>query len=97
MKWLLGVIGAAVLFFAVAGCGTPLGDPRVMQCQKCGEYQCVCGGLFPGQGSRCPCGGRVVKVRDLSWDDYKRVKERGYVTLSDGEPVASGWTPNYGD
>ena len=77
-----------VLCCLVGICGPLTGcDPRVMQCKKCGEFEGVIGGLLPGQGSRCGCGGRVVKVRDLTRSEWRDVKKRGYVTLNDGTPV----------
>jgi hypothetical protein len=86
----VALIVVSMLLLSGGGC-----DPRVVQCDKCGEAGGVIGGLLPGQGSRCPCGGRVHKVRDLSRADWQEAKKRGYVTLDDGEPVKQGWTPNY--
>jgi len=91
MKGLLfAMVWVSLLFAITCGC-----DPRVVQCGKCKAFGGVSGGLFPGQGSQCPCGGQINKVRDLTREDWQRVKERGYVTLEDGEPVDPVWTPNY--
>jgi len=89
-RLLFAMVWVSLIFAVMCGC-----DPRVVQCGKCGESGGVIGGLLPGQGSKCPCGGRIKKVRDLTREDWQRAKERGYVTLQDGKPVDPGWTPNY--
>ena len=89
-KLLLALVVVSLLFCSICGC-----DPRVVQCDKCGEFAGVRGGLLSGQGSRCPCGGRVSKVRGLTGAEWQTAKERGSVTLSDGESVEQIWTPNY--
>jgi hypothetical protein len=87
--FMLLIVAYVVFLF---GCSAP----RVVQCDKCGEFAGVIGGNLPGQGSRCPCGGCVKTVRKLSHKEWAQAKERGYVTLQDGEAVGpASWTPNY--
>ncbi len=89
-KSLMLLLVALFLCCSISGC-----DPRVVQCNKCGEFAGVRGGLLPGQGSRCSCGGRIYKVRDLTGDEWQEAKKRGSVILSDGTPVEQVWSPNY--
>lgn len=77
MRWILLILSCLVF-----GC-----DPRVVQCDSCGQFKGVRGGQLPGQGSVCACGGWIHKVRDLTYEDWQKAKERGAVTLSDGDAV----------
>ena len=62
-------------------------DPRVVQCQKCKTVEGTIGALLPYQGSLCPCGGRVIVRRRMSYAEWLECEKRGYVTLSDGYAV----------
>jgi len=53
--------------------------PRIVECQSCGKTHGVIGGLLPGQGSRCSCGGNVKVVKHLTYEEWDEAKERGYV------------------
>lgn len=87
---MLAILAVLLLVCSIPGC-----DPRIVQCAKCEEFVGMWGGMMPGQFSECPCGGRINKVRDLTWDDWNDAKKRGRLDLSDGEPVSVPWTPNY--
>jgi hypothetical protein len=73
-----------LMLLFVPGC---LLYPRVVQCNKCGKVQGRIGGLLPGQGSQCHCGGYIEEKRSLTQAQWQEAKKRGYVTLDDGEPI----------
>ncbi len=76
-KWLF--IFVAVMVLALPGCVTDR-DPRVVKCDSCGKVEGRIGGLLPGQGSRCPCGGRIRVIRHMTQEEWEEAEERGYVT-----------------
>ena len=94
MKTIFIWIVMIVLCLTTFGCGG-CRNPRVVRCNSCGHIDGVRGGLLPGQGSRCSCGGRIYTVRKLTDEDWEKARARGYVTLEDGEPTGYQGVPTF--
>jgi len=84
-----GLLLWLVLLLFLPGCSGCLLYPRVMQCRRCGDTYGMVGGLLPGDGSRCDCGGTYRVVRTMTQKEWREAKRRGFVTLQDGEPTGN--------
>jgi len=86
LLWFLLIVIVAFAFTAFLAVSF-MSDPRVKQCDRCGEVVGIIGGHLPGQCTICDCGGRLYTVRTMTRDEWRTACERGYVTLQDGTPI----------
>jgi hypothetical protein len=80
MKSIFRCLPIIFLLLTVSGCMT---DPRIIKCDKCGKVSGIIGGHLPFQNSICPCGGHNYVVRHMTYEQWRKASERGFISNDD--------------